>query len=37
MDIKSQIMDAIAVDQDEMPGFTENLVTIATENPPGQL
>lgn len=35
MDVKSQIIDAIAADQNEMLVFTEDLVAIATENPPG--
>ena len=34
MDVKSQIVDAIAADQNEMLVFTEDLVAIANENPP---
>lgn len=33
--IKTQILETIAVDRAEMLAFTQELVTIATENPPG--
>lgn len=35
MDVKSQIIDAIAADQNEILVFTGDLLAIATENPPG--
>ena len=33
--IKAQILDTIAADQTEILAFTQELVAIATENPPG--
>ena len=33
--IKTQILDAIAADQDDILKFTKEIVSIATENPPG--
>jgi hypothetical protein len=33
--VKTQILETIAADRAEILAFTQELVTIATENPPG--